>query len=304
MKYLYFSLLLLPIGLLAQQLPNPTAFSSGHFAWNPAMTAPWSYIESQAIYQQEWLGFEDAPQTLSASIQLPLIDQNMSMGAQLTQDNVGPLKQSTISLMYAYQLRLSYHDRLAIGLVANRSQFRFDGSNLLAFDLDDASLGMGEGGESQLNFGLGVYYTSVNTEEMDESHFFTGLSIMQALPGDLYFEDITVQTNLKRNLHAYGQIGYHFIHDYGFIEPSIQMLYASPNITHFQLDVKYEMFDTFWAGLFLDSSFRTGLQLGFIIPNIGDGALRIGSMASYNLSSRGTEQGMSLQALIGYRYEL
>ena len=304
MKYLYFLLLLLPIGLLAQQLPNTTSFSSGHFAWNPAMTAPWSYIESQAIYQQEWLGFEDAPQTLSASIQLPLIDQNMSIGAQLTQDNVGPLKQSAVSLMYAYQVRLSYHDRLAIGVVANMSQFRFDGSNLLAFDLDDASLGLGEGGESQLNFGLGIYYTSVNTEEMDESHFFAGLSVMQALPGDLYFEDITVQTNLKRNLHGYGQLGYHFMLDYGFIEPSLQILYASPNLAHFQLDVKYEMFDTFWAGLFLDSSFRAGLQLGFIIPNIGDGSLRIGSMASYNLSSRGTEQGMSLQALVGYRYEL
>ena len=303
MKYLYFLFLLLPMGLLAQQLPNTTAFSSGRFAWNPAMTAPWTYIESQAIYQQEWLGFEDAPQTVSTSIQLPLIDQNMSVGGQLTQDKVGPITQSTIALMYAYQLRLSYHDRLAIGIVANMSQFRFDGSNLLAFDIDDTSLVMGENRESQVNFGLGIYYTSINTTEIDEPHFFSGLSVMQAFPGNLYF-GASMEANLKRSLHAYGQVGYHFIQNNGFIEPSLQILYASPNIAHFQLDVTYEMFDTFWAGLSLDSAFKVDLQLGFIIPNVGDGTLRIGSMASYNLSNSGTEKGVSLQALIAYRYEL
>jgi type IX secretion system PorP/SprF family membrane protein len=288
---------------LAQQLPNSPAFSSGNFAWNPAMTAPWSYVETQAIYQQEWLGFEDAPQTLSASIQVPLVALNMSFGAQLTQDNIGPLQQTSISLMYAYQLRLSYHDRLAIGMVANASQFGFDGSNLSAFDLDDVALVGGVNKESQINFGLGVYYTSVNTEEMDEAHFFAGLSIMQALPGELSFESVTALANLKRNLHAFGQLGYRFVQDNGYLQPSVQLLYATPNLTYFQLDVQYEMFDTFWAGLSMDSNFRAGLQLGFIIPNIGDGALRIGSMASYNLTSRSTEQGMSVQALVGYRYE-
>ncbi|MFT4665538.1 MAG: type IX secretion system PorP/SprF family membrane protein [Polaribacter sp.] len=304
MKYLYVLFFLFPITLLAQQLPNITAFPSGRFAWNPAMTAPWEYIESQAIYQQEWLGFEGAPQTLSASIQVPLLDQKMSLGAQLSQDRVGPLKQSTISLMYAYQISLSYHNRLAIGAVVNASQFRFDGSNLLAFDLDDSSLGMDDSRESQFNVGLGLFYTSVNTEENDESHLFAGLSVLQALPGDLYFEEESAPANLKRDLHAYGQIGYRFIQENGFVEPSLQILYASPNIAHVQLEIKYEILNAFWTGLSLDSSFRAGFQLGFILPNIGDGSFRIGSMASYNLSSAGSEQGMSFQALIGYRYEL
>jgi type IX secretion system PorP/SprF family membrane protein len=304
MKNLCFLFLLLPVGLLAQQLPNTPGFSSGSFAWNPGMTAPWSYIESQAIYQQEWFGFEGAPQTLSASFQLPLIGQNMSLGTQLTQDKVGPLKQSSIALMYAYQLKLSYHDRLAVGVVVNMSQFDFDGSDLLAFDLDDTSLGFGEGTEPQLNFGLGIYYTSVNTEEWDESHFFAGLSVMQALPGDLYFKEVSSTANFDRSVHGYGQFGYRSIQGYGFFEPSLQILFATPNIAHFQLDVKYEMFDAFWAGLSLDSAFRAGLQLGFIIPGVGDGSLRIGTRGSYNLSGKGAEQGVSLQALVGYRYEI
>jgi type IX secretion system PorP/SprF family membrane protein len=304
MRYLYLLSFLLPVSLLAQQLPNSPAFSSGNFAWNPAMTAPWSYVETQAIYQQEWLGFEDAPQTFSASVQLPLVALNMSLGAQLTQDNIGPLQQTSISLMYAYQLRLSYHDRLAIGMVANASQFGFDGSNLSAFDVDDVALVSGANKESQINFGLGVYYTSVNTKEMDEAHFFAGFSVMQALPGELSFESVAALANLKRNLHAFGQVGYRFIQDNGFLQPSVQILYAAPNLTYFRLDVQYEMFDTFWGGLSMDSAFRAGLQLGFIIANIGDGTVRIGSMASYSLNSRGTEQGMSVQALVGYRYEL
>jgi len=304
MKYFLLLFFLIPFGLVAQQLPYTSAFSSNHFAWNPAMTAAWSSIETQAIYQQEWLGFQEAPTTISAGIQYPMLNQNMSLGAQLTRDQTGPFQQTGVSLMYAYQLKLSYHDRLAIGMMVNRSQFRFDATNLLAFDLDDTTIGDGEGLSSKTNIGIGVYYTSVHPDELDDPYLFAGLSAMQAIPGDLFFSTLNETANFDRSLHGFGLIGYHIAQDFGFLEPSLQVLYVPNNITHLQGNLLYEMYDTFWAGLSIDSAFRVGLQLGFIIPNIGDGALRIGSMGSYNVSSRGADQGLSIQALIGYQYEL
>jgi type IX secretion system PorP/SprF family membrane protein len=280
------------------------AFNSAYAGWNPAMTAPWSYVEAQAVYHQQWLGFAGAPQTLLAEAHLPILDYNMSVGLQLQNDQAGPLRQTGVSLLYAYQLRLDYNQRLAIGLMANFSQFGFDGSELAAFDPDDLLLGNMEGTTNQTNFGLGLYYTSADPEDYDETYLFAGLSAQQVMPGQLRFAEVNETANFERVLHGFGLLGYHIDQGNGYLEPSLQVLYASNNILHFQAGLQYEMYDTFWTGLSLDSSFRSGFQLGYIVGDRDRGSLRIGTMASFNISSRGQEQGTSLQVLVGYRYAL
>lgn len=304
MRLLFLLLFLFPLSLAAQQLPHTMAFRSTMAGWNPAMTAPWSYMETQAVYHQQWLGFEGAPTTLLADIQAPLLAHNMSVGAQLLHDEQGPLRQTGISLSYAYQLKLSYSQRLAIGIMANTSRFSFDATSLNADDPTDLLLGTMEGNEQKINFGAGIYYTSTDPEDYDEPYFFAGLAAQQVLPGELRFTTVNEEANLERSFHAFGVLGYHFEQRFSYLEPSVQILYAANNISHVQVALQYEQYDAFWVGLSLDSSFRTGLQLGYILPNVGAGSLRIGTMASYNISSRGQEQGMSLQALVGYRYEL
>jgi type IX secretion system PorP/SprF family membrane protein len=304
MRYTILLILFFPLWLLAQQVPHTTAFNSTYASWNPAMTAPWSYVETQAVYHQQWMGFAGAPQTVMADIQVPILDYNMSAGLQVQNDQAGPLRQTSISLLYAYQIKLDYNHRLAIGVMANLSQFGFNGNDLAAYDLDDQLLGEGESTVNQTNFGVGVYYTGADPEDYEESYLFAGLSAQQVIPGSLRFAEFNETTNFKRVLHGFGLVGYHFDQRSGFIEPSLQVLYATNNIMHFQLGLQYEMYDTFWTGLTLDSSFRTGVQLGYIVANVGAGSLRLGTMASYNISSRGQEQGVSLQALVGYRYAL
>ncbi|MEO0728485.1 MAG: PorP/SprF family type IX secretion system membrane protein [Bacteroidota bacterium] len=304
MRHSLILLALLPLWAKAQQLPHTMAFRSTLSTWNPAMTAPWTNIETQAVYHQQWLGFEGAPATLMADFQAPLVPQHMSLGLRLQQDETGPLQQTGISLSYAYQLELGYNQRLAIGIMANGSRFRFDATSLNADDPSDLLLGSMEGSSQQLNFGMGIFYTSTDVEDYDEPYFFAGLAAQQLVPGELRFETVNELANFNRSFHGFGLIGYHFEQDYSFIETSLQVLYAANNITHFQLGIQYEQYDTFWMGLSLDSSFRTGLQLGYILSDVGEGSLRIGTMASYSIQSRGQEQGMSLQALVGYQYEL
>ena len=304
MRPLFLLLLLLPLWARAQQLPHTMAFRSTLSAWNPAMTAPWSYMETQAVYHQQWLGFEGAPVTMMAGVEAPLVPQNMSLGLRLQHDEAGPLQQTGIALSYAYQLKLGYSQRLAIGLTANGSRFRFNASALNADDPTDLLLGNTEGTSQQINLGIGIFYTSTDVDDYDEPYFFAGLAAQQVLPGELRFETVNELANFDRSLHAFGLLGYHFEQDFSFLEPSVQVLYAANNITHFQLGIHYEQYDTFWLGLSLDSSFRTGLQLGYILSDVGAGSLRIGTMASYSIQSRGQEQGMSVQALVGYQYEL
>lgn len=304
MRILIILLLTLPFLLAAQQIPHTMAFRSTMAAWNPAMTAPWSYLETQAVYHQQWLGFAGAPISMMADVQVPLLAQNMSIGAQLLQDEVGPFRQTSISLSYAYQIQLDYGQRLAIGIMANGSRFGFNATDLNADDPTDILLGSMEGNEQNFNFGLGLFYTSTDPDDYDEPYFFAGLAAQQLVPGELRFTEVNELANLGRSIHAFGVLGYHLEQRFSFLEPSVQILYAANNLVHVQIGLEYEQYDAFWAGLSLDSSFRTGLQLGYIVPDVGDGSLRIGTMASYNISSRGQEQGISLQAILGYRYEL
>ncbi|MEL7220780.1 MAG: PorP/SprF family type IX secretion system membrane protein [Bacteroidota bacterium] len=305
MKYLLLLCCSWPLLLWSQQIPNITASNSMQFAWNPAMTAPWESLEASAVYHQHWLGFEDAPRTLTAGFQAPIQSLNMSLGLQLVQDNVGLLQQTGLSFAYAYHLDMGGQGRLALGLLANYSQYRFDGTNVLAYDLDDNLLAAdGEGTSNAPNFSAGVYYTSVGADDYDESHFYMGISAMQAIPNNLRFDDVNEQAIIRQDLHAFANIGYRFVTNSGVLEPSLRALYAASNIMHFQLDLKYEAYETFWMGFFLDSAFRLGLQAGYIVPDIGDGDLLLGLSSSYKISPSGNEQGLSYQGLMTYRYNL
>jgi hypothetical protein len=114
-KLLLLFILAIPVGLWAQQLPERSPFGETGFLWNPAMTAPWTYYEIDAGFRQEWLGFEDAPQTAYLGIQYPFEKENMSLGGYFMHDAVNPVKTNTFALTYAYKLEPGFkrYDQLS-----------------------------------------------------------------------------------------------------------------------------------------------------------------------------------------------
>ena len=91
-----------------QQLSYPSYHNISHFMWNPAMTAPWDYLQAGAMYRQQWLAFDQAPSTAIAALQVPFPNLNMSVGVGLMHDQLVALNQNSVTVSYAYHLPLGY----------------------------------------------------------------------------------------------------------------------------------------------------------------------------------------------------
>ena len=84
--------------LNAQQLPQRTTFGATNFIWNPAMTAFEEHWEAGITHRQEWVGFEDAPQSSAIYGQYPFVKENASLGGFFMLDEIKPLRNNVLAL--------------------------------------------------------------------------------------------------------------------------------------------------------------------------------------------------------------
>jgi len=300
-------LLVFGISLNAQQLPGKSAFSETDFIWNPALTAAWDYWELSVGHRQEWVGFEGAPSTSSAAIQFPFINHNMSIGGFFMTDRIEPLLSNSLSLSYAYKIRLSKRQAhyLNFGLSASLSHYHIDIKDLVVNDEDDELLPAGENDNFSPNIGLGFFYTT-NGEQAEESQFFFGLAMTQLFGMDVVLEDFGGPANFQRTWHGNALIGGRIANDFHFLEPMLWINFSEPGIKNYYFGIKYEKYRTFWAGLNFSTNQTLAMQAGFIIhkrlPEFT--SFRIGTQASFNVGPFGKYRGIGYEFYFAYRYFL
>lgn len=304
-KLLLLSLLIFfALAAKGQQRPTGPLFLETAYGWNPGMTAPWNYLEIGGSYIQQWSGFDQAPRQMLVGAQYPMESLNSGVGLQLLRDETGPLSATGINLSYAYHIPTGYHSRLSIGLSARAEQVRYDPTEELAADKDDPLLFGDVVSTQHFNVGMGVYFRTADMDEWLESHFFAGLGLQQAIPSNLLLTESSEQINLERTWHAHALVGYRFVLDNLFIEPSAQLDYAYENIFMPRANIKMESSESFWASLSINGSFASSIQAGFIIDTRNYWQIRIGVFGTFNLSQQNNSLGASYGAYGGYRFEL
>ena len=295
------------IGLSAQQLPERNTFEGNGFIWNPAMTAVRNYWELGATYKQQWMGFEDAPSSAFVSFQYPFLDKNMSAGVFIIHDNTHPLKFNSINFNYNYQLPLNLFkdDRLSIGINGSLGEYHISSDRIVVSDAADLFLPNEEMTSMVPNASVGLFYVS-EVERFYNNGFYVGLSANQLLGRDLIFDaDGTSPLNLQRQLHANAIVGVSFLALPDLlVEPSLWLNYSENNVTDFNLGVLVEKENTFWAGMAFSNSQQFSLQAGVILTDgfFKDGALRIGTLANYNMGTLGQDLGFGYEFYVAYRF--
>ena len=278
-----FLLICISVGLKAQQLPFASPLGSLQHIWNPAFTAPGTDMELTGFYRKQWIGFNNAPNTFFASLEYPFVDMNMSAGAAIIMDKTGPVSKLGLQLNYAYKLKEVFgdDDQISLGINGFFYQYRFDPSNELINHPDDPLvLGMDQTKFSP-SVGFGFAYMS-NTRDFDSDNlFYFGLSYQQFLESELLLES----GNAPRQKHLFANIGNKFFGYEYFLEPSVQVNYVSPEILDLILGIKYELEETFWAGLNYSSIDDLSIQGGVILQDVGGRytSLRLGALAGFNV---------------------
>lgn len=269
------------------------------------MTAVSEFMETSAIYRQQWLGFEAAPSTAMAQIQYPFVGSNMSVGGWAMRDEAGPIQLYQAGGAYSYKMRTGRSGQFSIGLSASIDQWQFDGSKAIATDINDPLLSERRSTSLLPNVGLGFCYLS-NTDMYDfnGNGFFIGMGTQQLLSSKEDPSSGNAEVRLRQALHANGVVGARFINGYSFIEPSLWVDYTHEGLLFARANVLYEVEETFWTGGAIATDYAISLQGGLILADgfLGDGALRIGGMGTYNLGSLGNHQGAGFEVVLSYRY--
>lgn len=305
MKNIIYILLFLGFGglLHAQQLTQTTPIQELHHIWNPAFTAPGTKMDMSVYYRRQWLGFAGAPSTAVASVMYPFVDMNMSAGGQIIVDRTGPVSKTGLQLNYAYKLKelLNRDDQLSLGINGYFHQYSFDEEAITIRDKDDVVLTNGRQSKFVPSFGLGVAYFSSTQEYDGENIFYVGFSALQILSSDLLLE----QGNAKRERHYFVNMGTKLFGYNHYIEPSFQVNYVNPEIINYVLGAKFELEESFWAGVSYSSVADVAINGGVILNEIGGRytELKIGALATINGGSI-MSAGASFEFFASYTLDL
>ena len=158
-SFIYLFLFCFPLFAKAQQLPESSPFTNTNFAYNPALTGGNDYLEAHALYRREWIGFEEAPRTLSIGLQYPFVNNNMALGLHLSQDEIGVFQYTKMSINYAYHVPIASNHQLSFGIAIHLGQYRFKLDDVIATDEDDFFLLEGNSSAFQGNAGFGISYS-------------------------------------------------------------------------------------------------------------------------------------------------
>lgn len=299
-----FILIALPLSFVyGQQLPFTTPAQELHHFWNPAFTAPGTEMALTGFYRKQWVGFNNAPNTAMATIQYPFVDMNMSAGAAILSDKTGPVSRLGLQLNYNYKLReiLKDDDHLAIGISGLFYQYRFDATSEVINDIDDPLVF----GQAQSKFnpsvGFGFAYFSSTEEFENENIFYFGFSTLQYLAADIVLES----GDAARERHYFANVGSKFFIYDAYIEPSIQVNFVNPELMNIIVGGKYEMENTFWAGLNYSTVNDLSFSGGVILEDVGGRytSLRLGILAAMNAGPL-IANGPSLEFLAAYRFDV
>jgi len=279
-------------GIRAQQLPLYSQYLMNGYLLNPAIAGSDGYTSFNLTAREQWLGFADAPQTRSFSVQTRLLKRSyvikkrsvtnrklkpstkgrVGLGGFIYHDRNGAVERIGFQGSYAYHIFLR-NNQLSFGLSGGLFQFRIREEDITY--LDEGDLVIEEGIRKVLyvpDANFGVYYLNYQ--------YFAGLSINNLFQSYLKLGNRALE-DFKQIRHYYLVGGYRFIFSQDHeLEPSV-LIKATERLT-FQADfgIKYYFRQDYWGGLVLrtNGTFITLLGVRF-------NQLHVGYAFDYNLSS-------------------
>jgi len=237
----------------SQQMANWSTFYENGFVWNPALTARWNSWEVSATHRTDWSDFQNAPTLSTVGFQFPLIQRvtKTTIGAFLSNDQVGPFTRQGITGTYTYKIRTRWFghrdDVLTLGMGASMHNYRFDPDKLTAFDGIEGDPNITNQASSVFspNASFGAFYNSVSDFYSFKSHYFAGLSFVNLFPTKLINVPLgKVIARPQMNLHG----GYRYFpwKKRYFYEPSLMISYEGTKAINAMVNVRYELIDKYW----------------------------------------------------------
>jgi type IX secretion system PorP/SprF family membrane protein len=164
---------LLSLGAYAQQDAGFSMYFFNPMYVNPAYAGSREVFSGTVVDRSQWAGMPGAPVSQSLSMHSAIPNSHVGLGLQIYNDKAGPVKNTGISLTYAYHLPINAKTKLSFGLSGMVNNVRVGFDQITIQDQNDNSF-VGNSSSSWVpdaNAGLYLY----------QPRFYAGLSVNHLL---------------------------------------------------------------------------------------------------------------------------
>lgn len=194
-RILLVVLALVSITANAQQDSQFTQYMYNTNAINPAYAGSRGALSIYGVHREQWVGLNGAPKTNTFSISTPIKNSKIGLGISFVNDEIGIMKDNTLSLDLSYTIDLdNYDNKLSFGIKGSANLLDVAYSDLDLYNPNDPFLTGDISSQFSPNIGAGIYYHGTRS--------YLGLSVPNFLKADHYDDNIyaTVQQRMHFNL--------------------------------------------------------------------------------------------------------
>lgn len=182
----------------AQQDSQYTQYMYNTQSMNPGYSGSRGSLSMLALYRNQWVGLDGAPETLNFGMHSPIGVQGVGLGLGFTSDKLGPSSESTIAADFSYTIDFAHDVKLAFGIKGGYSLLDLDPNKLTIYNPNDYDLTKKSFGSPTIGAGFYLY----------SEKWYLGLSTPNILETS-YYDDVQVSTATEKT-HIYLIGGYVF----------------------------------------------------------------------------------------------
>lgn len=169
--------------LKAQQDPMYTHYMDNTLGINPAYAGSRDALTVTLLHRTQWLNFPGAPTTQTVTAHAPVFNDLFSLGVSVVNDVIGPVRNSSFFVDYAYRVQLTPTSKLAFGLkfglnAIQASLANIDVEYVGSGSMGDPAFSEDLNGQISPNLGFGVYYTN--------NKFYLGVSTPRLFDSNIH----------------------------------------------------------------------------------------------------------------------
>ena len=229
-----------------QQIPLYTQYLFDPYLINPSRIATENRAEVNLLYNRQWTGIQDSPETMQADVQYPVNDR-IALGLNIYEDRTVIMSNTSAMGTFGYKVPLGDDQLLGFGLSGGFTSRRLRFDELSEKDLNDPALYSLGHNNIRFNSQFGVHYTN--------KKLTVGFALLQLVDNDSY----SLERPNTKSFNALRHVTVHSSYEF----PLSDGVTAQPSVAYmFSYDKMNPEANQNYLETSLIFSFKDALQVG------------------------------------------
>jgi type IX secretion system PorP/SprF family membrane protein len=276
-----------------QQEPMFTQYVFNMQTVNPAYAGTWQTIGFTALARLQWVGIEGNPTTQTFSMQTPFRSENVGLGLNIVNDEIGLEQRLMFNIDYSYRLRISRESSLRLGIKGGFTNY----SNPLGFyttypgEESDPNFQGYVDNQFMPNVGIGAFLSS--------DKYYLGLSIPKLV--ETTFKTTEDEYTTLQEMRQYFLIGgvVFDLSRYVKFKPTVFTRAVVGAPIQYDISANFLFNEKFWLG----AMYRSGDALGVIAQWIIKDRFRIGYAYDFTITDLSNYQSGTHEIMVSYEID-